>query len=93
MLRLGFQVWIDLIIKCMSSMSYRVKVNGNLSASFQLEHGLRQGNPQSPFLFLLCAEGFSALLNKAERDWLDHGGSEFNRMLQAFLIFYLPTTL
>jgi hypothetical protein len=36
MLRLRFQeVWIDLIMKCMSSVSCRVKVNDNLSASFQ----------------------------------------------------------
>lgn len=51
-------------------VSYRIKVNGDVTESFRPERGLRQGDPLSPYLFLLCAEGFSALLQKAEREGL-----------------------
>lgn len=69
MLKLGFsEAWVALIMKCVSSVSYKVKVNGNLSEFFSPKRGLRQGDPLSPYLFLLCAEGFSALLQEAEQN-------------------------
>jgi hypothetical protein len=74
MRKLGFcQTWIQLIMKCLSTVTYRIKVNGALSEPFTPERGLRQGDPLSPYLFLICAEGFSALLNKAEEDGLIAG--------------------
>jgi hypothetical protein len=57
-------------MKCVSKVSYQIKVNGALSEAFIPERGLWQGDPLSPYLFLLCAEWFSALLNKAEEDGL-----------------------
>jgi hypothetical protein len=69
MLCLGFaQKWVDLVMNCVTSIKYRIRVNGELSVELIPERGLRQGDPISPYLFLLCAEGFSALLSKAEFD-------------------------
>lgn len=46
MLRMGFHVkWIELIMKCVSTVTYRVKINGALSNKFSPERGLRQGDP------------------------------------------------
>lgn len=72
--RLGFQnTWIQLVMQCVTTVKYRIRVNGELSDEFSPERGLRQGNPMSPYLFLLCAEGFSALLDNAEQEGRLHG--------------------
>jgi hypothetical protein len=60
-------------MECVMMVSYCFRVNGNLTDVLFLGRGLRQGDPISPYLFLLCAEGFSSLLNKAENDGLIHG--------------------
>lgn len=48
-------------------------VNGQPSRRFLPSRGLRQGNPLSPFLFLICAERLSALLRATENKKAIHG--------------------
>ncbi|KAL4324012.1 hypothetical protein GQ457_11G027330 [Hibiscus cannabinus] len=69
MLRLGFAPsWVDLIMRCVSSVSSRVCVRGALSEAIRPQRGLRQGDPLSPFLFLFCSEGLSAALTAAQQE-------------------------
>ena len=66
--KMGFhEKWIQLIMKCISTVSYSVIINGAVHGSIFPTRGLRQGDLLSPFLFLLCADGLSSLINEAVR--------------------------
>lgn len=57
MRQLGFgERWIYRIMKCISSVSYGVLINGRPHSSIILSRGLRQGDPMSSFIFILCVE-------------------------------------
>ena len=58
---------------CLSSVSYSFKLNGKIDGNIVPSRGLRQGDPLSPYLFLLCAEAFSGLLAKAANEGYIHG--------------------
>lgn len=67
MKKMGFsEAWTKKVMSCITSVSYSIILNGSHQEVFKPSRGLRQGDPLSPYLFLLCAEGFSALLNKEE---------------------------
>lgn len=63
MLRLGFsERFVATIMRCVSTVSFSVRVNGQLSTPFTPSRGIWQGEPISPYLLLLCSEGLSCLL-------------------------------
>lgn len=67
MLHLGFhEDWVRLVMKCVASISYTVGENGSVSDLFFPSRGLHQGDPISPYLFLICAEWFLTILNEAK---------------------------
>ena len=51
-------------MECVSTVSYSILVNGDPYGYIKPSQGLRQGDPLSPYLFLLCAKGFHSLIEK-----------------------------
>uniref|UniRef100_A0A803Q6P7 Reverse transcriptase domain-containing protein n=1 Tax=Cannabis sativa TaxID=3483 RepID=A0A803Q6P7_CANSA len=68
LLQMGFdRRVISLIMFCVSTVRYKITHGGHSMGPINPERGLRQGDPLSPYLFLICAEGFSSLLKAFER--------------------------
>ncbi|XP_058784595.1 uncharacterized protein LOC131659421 [Vicia villosa] len=58
--------WVGWIMLCVGTVEYSMSMNGNMVGPIVPRRGLRQGDPLSPYLFILCAEGLTALIRKAE---------------------------
>ena len=66
MSKMGFcSTWINWILKCVSSVTYSFNISGEKRGFVRPSRGIRQGDPLSPYLFLLVSEGLSRLLNTA----------------------------
>lgn len=86
--RMGFGMtwrkWIEAVI---SHVYFSVLINGSSNGRFKSSKGLRQGDPLSPFLFLIVAESLNLMFTKAaELQWIQGfdsspGGSKITHLL------------
>jgi hypothetical protein len=58
--------WINLIMACVPLVNYSIIINGNELGKIFPSRGIRQGDPISPYLFIICAKAFSSLLQHAK---------------------------
>lgn len=94
LLRLGFCAeWVKLIMNCVKTIRYSFNINGKLVGDLTPSRGLRQGDPLSPYLFVLCSQGISSILEVSKtRDGLQ-GIKVVNSGLMITHLFFADDSL
>ncbi|KAG7537202.1 Reverse transcriptase domain [Arabidopsis suecica] len=78
--------WILWIMRCVTGPSMNLLWNGEKTDAFKPARGLRQGDPLSPYLFVLCLERLCHLIDRAvgSKEWkpitLSRGGPQLSHI-------------
>ena len=56
--------WVEMVMRCVTSVKYAVKVDGDLTQPFKPTRGIRQGDPISPTFFCCALKDYLAYCSK-----------------------------
>nr|XP_027083448.1 uncharacterized protein LOC113705730 [Coffea arabica] len=91
---MGFsEIWINWIMECITTATFSFNINEESKGYITSSRGIRQGDPLSPYLFLLVSEGFSNLLTQAESnhklilETYEQGSGQMMNMKKSLVFF------
>ncbi|MCH81419.1 LINE-1 reverse transcriptase like, partial [Trifolium medium] len=94
MKKMGFaEKWLSWMKACVFESTMSVLINGSPTVDFKVNKGLRQGDPLSPFLFLIAAEGLTGMVYKAVDIGKFHGFKVHENLQYPILQFADDTVL
>nr|GEY44374.1 cysteine-rich receptor-like protein kinase [Tanacetum cinerariifolium] len=85
--------WISWISGCITSATTLILINGSPTSEFNIERGLRQGDPLSPFLFIIAMEGLHVAMEDAKTASLYNGFSINNLSLSHLFLLMIRSSL
>ena len=94
MQKLGFHSeWINWIMECVATVSYLIMVNDEPNGFIRPMRGIRQGDPLSPYIFIMCMEALSNALFMANQQPKSGIGIRFSRGWTVYHACYLQMTV
>lgn len=98
--RFGFNdIFCHKVMSCITSVTYSILFNGEAQGLITPQRGIKQGDPLSPYIFIMCSQVFSGLCSVAQ-NWgtlsgvrVARGSPRINHLLFAdYTMFCVNTT-
>ena len=91
---MGFaERWISMVMECIKTVHYSVLIDGVPKGYINPTRSIKQGDSLSPYLFLICVEGLTALLRKASDAGLLRGIQSCRRGPWVSHLFFVDDSL